>query len=71
MLSAHFVAIDGRIVGGWRRSLTKREVEIQAQLLRALTRIERARLERAAARYAQCLGLASRLQVETRSGTVK
>jgi hypothetical protein len=62
VLSAHFVMVDGRIVGGWRRTLSKHEVVILAQLLRPLTARERKALDRAAARYAQSLGLAFRLE---------
>jgi hypothetical protein len=64
-LSGHFVVVDGRIVGGWRRSVTPREVIVTAQLLRPLTRAESKGLERAAARYAQSLGLSCRLENET------
>ena len=61
VLSAHFVTVGGRIVGGWRRTLAKGEVVIAAQLLRKLTATERAGLEAAAARYARSLGLAFQL----------
>jgi hypothetical protein len=47
VLSAHFVAVNGRIVGSWRRKIVKSEVMIEAQVLRALTSAERAGLERA------------------------
>jgi hypothetical protein len=65
VLSAHFVAVDGRIVGGWRRTITPREVVIVAQPLRPLAAVERAGLEQAAARYATSLGLGLRLAVES------
>jgi hypothetical protein len=64
-LSGHFVVVDGRIVGGWRRSVTPREVIVTAQLLRPLTSAESKGLERAATRYAQSLGLSCRLENET------
>jgi hypothetical protein len=66
VLSAHFVVVDGRLVGGWRRTLGSREVVVHAVLLRALDRAERAGLATAAARYGASLGLAARL--ETRGG---
>jgi hypothetical protein len=64
VLSAHFVLIDGRIVGGWRRTLGKREVLISAQLLRPLSVRERKGLDAAAASYARSLGLELRLEAE-------
>ena len=64
VLSAHFVTVDGRIVGGWRRTITPREVVIIAQLLRPLDTVEREGLDQAAARYATSLGLGVRLAVE-------
>jgi len=64
VLSAHFVVINGRIVGGWRRTLDKSEVVIAARLLRRLTAAERKGLDAAAARYARSLGLAFRLEAE-------
>ncbi len=62
VLSSHFVLIGGRIVGGFRRTLTKRDVVIKAELLRPLTAVERKGLDKAAARYAESLGLALRLE---------
>jgi len=64
VLSAHFVVVDGRIVGGWRRTMTPREVVIVAQLLRPLGALEREGLDQAAASYATSLGLGLRLAVE-------
>lgn len=64
VLSAHFVTVNGRIVGGWRRTLSRRHVAVHARLLRQLSASERRGLDAAAARYAQSLGLALRLEVE-------
>jgi hypothetical protein len=64
VLSAHFIVVNGRIVGGYRRTLTKREVLISAELLRAVTTVERMGIEAAAGRYAKNLGLALRLEVK-------
>jgi hypothetical protein len=63
VLTAHFVVVNGRIVGGWRRTFAKNEVVITARLLRPLTKTERAGVERAAARYAQSLGVALRIEM--------
>lgn len=65
VLSGNFVAIDGRLVGSWRRSLTPREVVIRARLLRPLTSAESKGLDRAAALYARSLGLSCRLERES------
>jgi hypothetical protein len=63
-LTAHFVVIDGRIAGGYRRSFEKTEVEIAVRLLRPISAAERKALDAAATRYAKSLGLSARLQVE-------
>ena len=68
VLSAHFVVIDGRIVGGWKRTLTRHAVAIEARLLRSLTAAERRALDGAAARYAASLGLELRLNTEQVDG---
>jgi winged helix DNA-binding protein len=65
-LSAHLVTVDGRIVGGWRRTISRREVVIVAQLSRPLGAVERRGLEQAAERYAASLGLGWRRVVERR-----
>lgn len=64
VLAAHFVVIDGRIVGGYRRTLEKTEVAITARLLRSITAAERKALDAAAKLYAKSLGLTPRLDVE-------
>jgi hypothetical protein len=64
VLSAHFVLMDGRIVGGWRRTLGKREVVITVQLLRKLSAGEQKGLDAAAASYARSVGLELRLEAE-------
>lgn len=58
------VLVDGRIVGGWRRVVAAREVTITAKLLRPLSNAEQRELRRVAARYAQSLGRAHRLEIE-------
>jgi hypothetical protein len=63
VLSAHFVVVDGRIVGGWRRTVGRHEVQVAVQLLRALAATELEALERAAARYARNLGLSLQLSI--------
>lgn len=65
VLAVHFVVIDGRIAGGYRRSLDKREVTLRVQLLRTLSSAERKALDAAAQRFAQSLGLTARLELES------
>ena len=67
LLSNHFVVLDGRLIGGWRRSLGKQHVEIEATLAVKLATKERAALEREAQRYADSLGLSAKLTITTRS----
>jgi hypothetical protein len=55
----HGVALDGLVIGGWRRTLAKDHVQIRCKLARKLTAAERLALQQQADRYAQHLGLAS------------
>jgi hypothetical protein len=52
----HSVAVDGRVVGDWRRTILRAEVRIQANLLVALDDRRRERLEAEVARYGRFLG---------------
>jgi hypothetical protein len=51
------VAVDGRAVGGWRRTFGPRSVRVEVQLLARLDAVERAAVRVAAERYATFLGL--------------
>jgi hypothetical protein len=53
----HGVAMDGLVIGGWRRTLAKDHVQISCKLARKLTAAERSALQQQADRYAQHLGL--------------
>ncbi|HUF00673.1 MAG TPA: winged helix DNA-binding domain-containing protein [Anaerolineales bacterium] len=59
-LLANVIILDGQIVGGWRRTLKKKEVLIEFMLITDLTNTQ----ERAAARAASQYGEFLRLQVE-------
>jgi hypothetical protein len=50
-LAAHIVVLDGRIVGGWRRTVTRHEIAITTRLLVRLDKTEQAALQEAAKRY--------------------
>lgn len=56
-LMAHIVVVDGLVVGGWRRTLRRKEAVVETNLLRALDDTERAALAGAAAAYGRFLGL--------------
>ncbi|HTV24588.1 MAG TPA: winged helix DNA-binding domain-containing protein [Polyangiaceae bacterium] len=62
-LSAHFVVSNGRLIGGWKRTVGRSEVQVEARLLREPTPGERRALDAAAWRYAQSLGLGLRLEL--------
>jgi hypothetical protein len=58
---AHIVVRDGLVIGGWRRSVTKREVLVETDLLVPLSDGERQSLEEQAERFGRFLGLAARV----------
>jgi hypothetical protein len=57
VLGPHHVVINGLVVGGWRRSLQKSGMAVQANLVVDLTVAERMALSRTAERYGRFLGL--------------
>lgn len=61
LLFNHTIMLDGRIVGVWRRTLSKRAVNVTLQLFRALTDTQHAAVVAAAERYGVFLGLPVRL----------
>ena len=63
VFDGHLLAIDGLLVGGWRRELGSTQVQVQARPLRRLSRAERQALAASAARYAAFLGLELELTV--------
>ncbi|MBN2116537.1 MAG: AlkZ family DNA glycosylase [Anaerolineales bacterium] len=56
-LNAHIIILDGQIVGGWRRTLSKHAVILERNLLIDLTRGEERALAREADRYSEFLQL--------------
>ena len=56
-LNAHIIIMDGQIVGGWRRTLSKHAVILERKLLTELTRSEERALAREADRYSEFLQL--------------
>ena len=57
-LIAHVVAIDGQLVGGWRRGLEKGKTELRFELMIKLTRKDHSSLKRAVERFAEYTGSA-------------
>jgi hypothetical protein len=62
-VGAAVVTVDGRVAGSWRRTLGRKGVTIQAQLLVPLAAPARAALDREAQRYGQFLKLPVHLDV--------
>jgi hypothetical protein len=60
----HFLVIDYRIVGTWRRTLKARAVTVEVKPFKPLTDAERAAVEAEATRYGAFLGLAASVVFE-------
>jgi len=56
-LIAHIIILDGQIVGGWRRTLNKDRVLVEASLIKKLIRSEKQALADAADRFGRFLEL--------------
>jgi hypothetical protein len=54
---AHLIVLDGQLVGGWTRRLTKGRLQVQLNLVTSVTRGERKALATQAARYGEFLGV--------------
>ena len=61
------VVIEGRTVGTWKRTLTRRAVVVDVTLFAPLDPAQRAALELAAERFGRFLGLAAELRVSGRA----
>jgi hypothetical protein len=59
-LTAHVVVVDGQLVGGWKRTLTKKSVVVELRLLTRLSEPE----EQAVAAAAEAYGTFLELPVE-------
>jgi hypothetical protein len=53
---AHVIAIDGQLVGGWRRTVGRESTRLDLELLTRLTPAERTRLAAAVRRYGAFIG---------------
>jgi hypothetical protein len=56
-LDAHIIVLNGRVIGGWRRTLQRKQAVLETTLLVELRKKERAALQRAAESYGRFLGL--------------
>lgn len=56
-LIAHIIILDGQIVGGWRRTLKKEEVLVEASLITKLNKAEERAVANAAERFGRFLEL--------------
>lgn len=56
-LTAYVVAVDGQLVGGWKRTVAKGSVVVELRLLTKLTAAERRSLDAAVRGYGAFLGL--------------
>ena len=61
-LSGHILAIDGQIVGSWRRTFRGKKAVIRLKLLQALTAAEDRAVVAAASRFADFLGMPAQIQ---------
>jgi hypothetical protein len=57
VLANHIIVLNGKVVGGWRRTIEKNAVTIQATLLTRLDRAEGNALQQAAEQYGRALDL--------------
>jgi hypothetical protein len=57
VLAGHFLAVNGQMVGGWRRTLVRRTVVVESKPLIRLTEAERRAVEVATRKFGRFLGL--------------
>ena len=50
------VVVDGKVIGSWKRSFSKKGVAIETRLWRKITKVEQAAIDEAADRYAAFIG---------------
>lgn len=62
---AYVVVVDGQLVGGWKRSVTRNTVVIELRLLTRLSEAEQGAVEAAARRHGEFLGLSVDLRLLT------
>lgn len=63
---AHVVAVDGQLVGGWKRTVTARAVSLRVHLVVEITGKQVRSIEAQARRYGEFLEMPMELAVETK-----
>src|SRR5690606_23386762 len=61
-LIAHIIAVDGQIVGGWKRLEEKRATVVELNVPLKLTRAEAARLDASIAQFGRFIGSTVRVR---------
>jgi hypothetical protein len=64
-LIAHIVVLDGQVIGGWRRTISRTGIAITTHLLVELAEVEQAALAAAAADYGRFMGKPVSLESKT------
>jgi hypothetical protein len=57
MLARHIIVLNGRVIGGWRSTTRRSEVNIETKLPVPLSRAQEAALRHSAERYSRFLGV--------------
>ena len=63
VLNAHIIVVNGKVIGGWRRTIQKDTVTINANLLLKPDAAEKGALRTVAARYGRFLGKSANLEI--------
>ena len=64
-LTGHVIAVDGQLVGGWRRTLNRKGVVVDLGFTTRLTAAEQSAVEKAARTYGDFLGLAAEVRTSS------
>jgi hypothetical protein len=56
VINAHIIVLNGQVIGGWRRTIKKDQLTVNAKLLLNLSKTQKVALSLAAERYGQFLG---------------
>lgn len=61
-LRAHIIVRNGKVIGGWKRTITKNQIDIKTDLLVKLSKGEQTALKAAAREYGTFMGLAAHIE---------
>lgn len=65
LLNAHFVVVDGKLAGGWRREVDKKTIRVSAKVVIPLKSAQKAALKIEAERYAKFFGRTLELELQS------